>query len=414
MSEIFWKRKDLQMESARELLKEYADAVDVFDITPPEGVEMLAFGIKGIGPRLCPSAIEAAVDATCEESDIDIPKLIIFLDDTNSSHLELYTVLVENDNSGFPVSYCFLSTAASTCPDKRKQSLHLWFSELRDQYKLNPKFMHVDKDMAEIGAILFTWVLIKIQLCWWHLREAIKRRLKKKALGTTPYDPHQVRKEFPWIDVSFVPRGKADPQDIEGGIVTLPDEEQPAPTYTTPLIRGANTLVVRIPRVRGEAPEDAEGSDDVSETYPCKVLLVDIPAGVTHYSLIPGDPDHAILNALPLSVVKEHRPKVAKVARRRAKHGIFCPKDLRPPIIEMIEQHLCAHPLIPGYCHPSRAGIHEWATKQMYGYCVENDLPEVWAYMYGNWYRCGRWALWARSQCSDIPVLKTTMMVEAQ
>ena len=69
MSEIFWKRKDLQMESARELLKEYADAVDVFDITPPEGVEMLAFGIKGIGPRLCPSAIEAAVDATCEESD---------------------------------------------------------------------------------------------------------------------------------------------------------------------------------------------------------------------------------------------------------------------------------------------------------------------------------------------------------
>ena len=47
----------------------------------------------------------------------------------------------------------------------------------------------------------------------------------------------------------------------------------------------------------------------------------------------------------------------------------------------MLEQHLCAHPLILGYAHPSPAGIHEWAVKQMYNFCVMNDLCELWAYL---------------------------------
>lgn len=50
----------------------------------------------------------------------------------------------------------------------------------------------------------------------------------------------------------------------------------------------------------------------------------------------------------------------------------------------MIEQHLCAHPLTPGYAHPSPAGICEWVVKQMYNFCVMNDLHELWAYLWGN------------------------------
>ena len=80
----------------------------------------------------------------------------------------------------------------------------------------------------------------------------------------------------------------------------------------------------------------------------------------------------------------------------------------------MVERHLCAHPLIPGYSHPSPEGIREWAVKQMYTYCVVHNLPELWAYVYGNWYRKGRWELWARSMHPEIPILKTTMMVESQ
>ena len=92
----------------------------------------------------------------------------------------------------------------------------------------------------------------------------------------------------------------------------------------------------------------------------------------------------------------------------------FCPLDYRDDIIKMMENHLCAHPLIPGYSAPSSAGIRQWAVKEMYGYCERHDLREVWAYLWENWYRHGRWELWARSCATAIPRLKTTMIMESQ
>ncbi|KAJ6542145.1 hypothetical protein DFH09DRAFT_848348, partial [Mycena vulgaris] len=38
---------------------------------------------------------------------------------------------------------------------------------------------------------------------------------------------------------------------------------------------------------------------------------------------------------------------------------------------------------------------------------------EAWTYLWENWYRPGRWELWARSQHPEIPRLKPTMMVES-
>ena len=63
-----------------------------------------------------------------------------------------------------------------------------------------------------------------------------------------------------------------------------------------------------------------------------------------------------------------------------------------------MESHLCAHPLIPGYPAPTPVGIREWAVKQMYEFCHEHKLPEAWAYLWGNWYRPGRWEIWAVMQ----------------
>ena len=93
---------------------------------------------------------------------------------------------------------------------------------------------------------------------------------------------------------------------------------------------------------------------------------------------------------------------------------MFCPKVHREKIINMIENHYCAHPLIPGYAPPSPAGIKKWAVQQMYSFCTTHELPEVWAYLWENWYRKGRWELWARSVHPQIPVLKTTMILESQ
>ncbi|KAL1704651.1 hypothetical protein EV121DRAFT_205376 [Schizophyllum commune] len=51
--------------------------------------------------------------------------------------------------------------------------------------------------------------------------------------------------------------------------------------------------------------------------------------------------------------------------------------------------------------------------QQAYMLCHDNDLPNLWAYLWENWYRPSRWQLWARSTCSSIPVLKTTMIMES-
>lgn len=90
---------------------------------------------------------------------------------------------------------------------------------------------------------------------------------------------------------------------------------------------------------------------------------------------------------------------------------IFCPDDLRVQLVDMVELHFCAHPLIPGYAAPSAPGIRHWAVKQMYDFCVANDLREAWAYLWENWYRKGRWELWARCEYERIPRLKTTMIL---
>ena len=92
----------------------------------------------------------------------------------------------------------------------------------------------------------------------------------------------------------------------------------------------------------------------------------------------------------------------------------FCPPDLRDTVIELIEKHFCAHPLIPGYSAPDPLSIRCWAVKRIDEFCHDHDLRELWAYLWESWCRVDRWGLWARSAHPTIPRLKTTMMVEAQ
>ncbi|KAH9032963.1 hypothetical protein EDB85DRAFT_1816870, partial [Lactarius pseudohatsudake] len=92
----------------------------------------------------------------------------------------------------------------------------------------------------------------------------------------------------------------------------------------------------------------------------------------------------------------------------------FCPVEQRDAVVKMMERRFCAHPLIPRYSAPTPEGIKAWAVKQTYKFCVSRDLPNLWAYLWENWYRRGRWELWARSgDPKEIPRLKTTMFVEA-
>ncbi|KAJ7214419.1 hypothetical protein GGX14DRAFT_360171 [Mycena pura] len=366
MSEMFWKRDNDQLLSALKLLTEFSDEVDVFELQGvPEDVEILGWGMKQIAVRLASKIVEIAIDATYN---------------TNARQLELYGVLAEYDNAGFPLAYCLLSTASSVAISKRKLALTAFGNCLRDTYGVNPEFAHTDKDMAEIGMLKAVWNP-KINQCWWHVDDAISKRLKSAKLSTTPYNSQRANTEFSFIDVLFVPPGKDDPDEFEGGILELPSqsEETDNPSRLTFVLPPS-----QLPPSMPAAPRvDASG-----------IPLLRIP--VLHR---PAGEDIQM---------GEEQEQEAKSTRRT-----FCGTVHRDPIRTMMKPQAFAHPLIPGYCHPSKEGIKYWAVKQAYDYCVEHDLREVWAYLWENWYRSGRWELWARSAHPTIPRLRTTMICES-
>lgn len=66
-SKTHWLRDPEQLPSARKLLAEYGDDVDIFEPEDiPDGVEMLAWGMKRIAKPLKGKVIEIGMDATCK------------------------------------------------------------------------------------------------------------------------------------------------------------------------------------------------------------------------------------------------------------------------------------------------------------------------------------------------------------
>ncbi|RDX42198.1 hypothetical protein OH76DRAFT_1314939, partial [Lentinus brumalis] len=96
---------------------------------------------------------------------------------------------------------------------------------------------------------------------------------------------------------------------------------------------------------------------------------------------------------------------------------IFCPAPHRKQLLHLFTKHFCQHsffpePGIPPESHTSES-IRRGAVFEMYTFCHERGLAEVWGYMWTSWYSPRRWPLWARSTSEDrISRLRTTMTVE--
>ena len=114
--------------------------------------------------------------------------------------------MAEHDNAGFPVSYCLLSTATSIEQGKRKKALTGWATCIKEAYDIDPVFVHVDKDMAEISMAKEVWKA-KINLCWGHLCRAVRTWLSQAKLTMTPYNAQGAHIEFPFINTTFIPPG---------------------------------------------------------------------------------------------------------------------------------------------------------------------------------------------------------------
>ena len=117
--------------------------------------------------------------------------------------------------------------------------------------------------------------------------------------------------------------------------------------------------------------------------------------------------------------IPKQAPKDNSTRKSKPKKHIsyeFCPPAHRLPILRLLSKHFCSHPLLPERHGQPRSSceIYRDSVREMYLQCKNNQLREVWAYMWVNWYCPSKWRLWARSSYAQaICCRRTTMVVEA-
>ncbi|CAG8677863.1 11632_t:CDS:2, partial [Scutellospora calospora] len=132
---------------------------------------------------------------------------------TTRSHYELYSIIADVDGAGYPITYLIIDTtkAKDTDPStgKRRIILEKFLVALKS-HNINPQFVFTDKNFVEISAASNIWGSSVVQLCVWHMKQAIKRKLKKKAkssddskLLTVNYNFYQAASEYDFIDPTF-------------------------------------------------------------------------------------------------------------------------------------------------------------------------------------------------------------------
>lgn len=129
---------------------------------------------------------------------------------TNNAGMDLFAVLAEYDGSGIPLAYCFVqkmpseSGVSGADPGALSNVLTQFLSHLRN-LGLNPTFFGTDKDRSEIFAIKQVWPETTVQLCYWHVKRAIRSKLKSIAKCKTlaQYHPEEAQKLIPELELCW-------------------------------------------------------------------------------------------------------------------------------------------------------------------------------------------------------------------
>jgi hypothetical protein len=64
---------------------------------------------------------------------------------------------------------------------------------------MHPHFVFTDKESAQIAAIQAVWGPSRARLCFWHMQQAILRRLKLKKVNRLPTNLSIASVWFPFI-----------------------------------------------------------------------------------------------------------------------------------------------------------------------------------------------------------------------
>ena len=90
-------------------------------------------------------------------------------------------------------------------------------------------------------------------------------------------------------------------------------------------------------------------------------------------------------------------------------------KNERGVVAGIFSRHINQHPAFPDLngIYKDRDTIYRESVQEIYGWCRAKGYFRLFAYLWINWYRPDQWETWARAASPEIPVLKTTMVVES-
>lgn len=109
-----------------------------------------------------------------------------------------------------PLAYLMVQTSKEASKGAKEAILTSFLRQLK-KLGVDPEFMLSDKDWSEINAMRAVWPHAKHQLCFWHSLRALKQRLAKNKDPPGPYDPSTARREFTFVEETFVPLEQQSP-----------------------------------------------------------------------------------------------------------------------------------------------------------------------------------------------------------
>ncbi|KAK6984659.1 SWIM-type domain-containing protein [Favolaschia claudopus] len=407
-----WRRNDDELESAKILLAEFSKdpRYQVESITlPPDsgGCIALAFALPLLIRKWAGTIREAALDSTFN---------------TTKAGYECFALLGEVFGSGLPVGFLFIKTS-NPDPNQKEVFIRAFIRRLLDEWNLQIIQSLSDKDITEINALLAELPDdIKHQICFWHSLRIVKGRLAVLARRPAPYNVEEAFAEFDWIDREFLPLAQLDPE------LQTPDRLQVAQSFL-PTVKlrfqgqaaesSAPTrpkIVINLGRQSGTtAPAPRTTEEDVSD------VSSDSDAALEQFleSLDDDDEDYSedptAIDRIdgPASLFEAGENLVSVFASGTA--YVFCPAPHRAQILRIFIRHFCEHPLLPDRTGNLRSSkqIRAAAVFEMYTFCKQRGLREVWAYMWTAWYCPGKYKIMARASQPDfIGRWRTTMSVE--
>lgn len=345
---------------------------------------------------------------------------------TNKARYDLYCLLADVRGASTPISYLLLRVAEGIleteapitimmAEDDGPACLHeipyskvcmlarpthwveMWFRGLAKR-GLRPSWFHSDKDFGQIHPAQQVWPQAKISLCLWHSKKAISTWMKAMT--------GQSRRQRDIAD----DLSQATPSTIiyQSSILSTV-----AATHLSVIAQEATVPLLQI---------ESQTSNPASSAVSTQFLGPDLnlPSGDEPFSeqMLVGLPLHLSFLNLPFNRTTTHRGS----RRLGTQHGNeMYDNDRIKSTGLMFSRHYNRHESIP-YLQPGvpdeQAPIYQ-TSRDIHATCVSEMLevargrPRFFQYMWQNWYRPGRWELWARSGSTRISMFRTTMKLEA-